>query len=172
MDIHAFPLLSIGLSHAPFQDKRTSDIKLINGFTKTRMQLWVRACIYQLWCFRMLATFLAPRFGYLLPQMVFYCILLRPARATQRKPSDSQTVIKGIDLGTRVVKCQVRAKRSSRESRVVKWEPKGCPRDPKQSQRIPKEIQMGYQSGSKNMISRKRHQRRIPQNRKVEKCKK
>ena len=124
------------------------------------------------WCFRRLATFLAPRFGFLLPQMVFYCILLRPARATQRKPSDSQTVIKGIDLGTRVVKCQVRAKRSSRESRVAKWEPKGCPRDPKLSQRISKESQKGDQSGSKNMITRKRRQRRIPKNRKVEKCKK
>ena len=54
----------------------------INGFTKTRMQLWLRACIYQLWCFRMLATFLAPRFGVLLLHMGFYCILLRPARAT------------------------------------------------------------------------------------------
>ena len=113
----------------------------INGFTKTRMQLWVRACIYQLWCLRMLATFLAPRFGFLLPQMGFYCILLRPARATQRKPSDSQTVIKGIDLGTRVVKYQVNAKRSSRESTWAPESSSGRPKDARGIQNRAKEYQ-------------------------------
>ena len=146
MDIHAFPLLSIGLSHAPFQDKRTSDIKSM-GSQKTRMQLWVRACIYQLWCFQMLATFLAPRFGFLLPQMGFYCLLLRPARATQKKPSESQSVIKGIDLGTRVVKCQVRAKRSSREST---WAPESSSGSPKDAQGIQNRAK-GYQKRAKRV---------------------
>ena len=128
MHFHCSPLV-YHMRHFKTNEPQISN----NGFTKTRMQLWVRACIYQLWCFRMLATFLAPRFGVLLLHMGFYCILLRPARATQRKPSEKQTVIKGIDLGTRVVKCQVRHKRSTREST---WAPKSLSGSPKDARGI------------------------------------
>ena len=93
------------------------------------------------------ATFLARRFGFLFPQMGFYCILFRPARSTQRNSSDNQTVIKGIDLGTRIVKCRVRAKRSSRESTWAPQSSSGSPKDARGIQNTAK----GYQKRAKRV---------------------